>query len=87
MAFGKDPRVCKGKKLAIKIITSFLTTLYLELDQWLNVDISAGRKCSPFHSVNHRLYYFNRRYLIADVQYFLDKISRKSTLQRFECYL
>ncbi len=87
MAFGKGPRVCKGKELAIKIITSFLTNLYFELDQWPNVDISAGRKCSPFHSVNHRLYYFNRRCWIADVQYFIDKISRKSTLQRFECYL
>jgi hypothetical protein len=87
MAFGKGPRVCKGKELAIKIITSFLTNLYLELGQWPNVDISAGRKCSPFHSVNHRLYYFNRRCWIADVQYFLDKIYRKSTLQRFECQL
>ncbi|CAF4913810.1 unnamed protein product [Rotaria sp. Silwood1] len=44
MAFGRGPRICKGKELAIRIITTFLATLYTELDQWPNVELSAGRK-------------------------------------------
>ncbi len=87
MAFGKGQRVCKGKELAIKIITTILTTFYSELDNWCDVEISAGRKYNAFQSKNHRMYYFNCRCWIADIQYFVDKIFRRFTLQRFRCQL
>jgi hypothetical protein len=87
MAFGRGPRICKGKELAIKIITAFLTTFYTELNGWPNVELSAGRKYTAFSSFNHRLYYLSRRCWIADVHYYLDKLFRRSALQRFQCQL
>jgi len=87
MAFGKGPRICKGKELAIRIINSFLSTIYLELDRCPNIDISSGRKCTPFRSIDDRLYYFNRRCWIADVQYLSDKICQRYNLERFSCHL
>lgn len=87
MAFGKGSRICKGKELAIQIITAFLTTLYNELHQWPDVEISAGRKYAPFSSSHDRFYNVARRCLIADVHYNVDKLFGRLDLQRFQCKL
>ncbi|CAF4143572.1 unnamed protein product [Rotaria magnacalcarata] len=87
MAFGRGQRICKGKELAIKTITSFLTTVYKELHQWPDVEISAGRKYTAFNSFDHRLYYWYRRWLIANVHYHCDKLFRRSELHRFQCHI
>ncbi|CAF1129223.1 unnamed protein product [Rotaria sp. Silwood1] len=87
MAFGRGPRICKGKELAIRIITTFLATLYTELDQWPNVELSAGRKYAAFDSIDHRVYYWHRRCFVANVHYNIDKIFGKTDLQRFRCEL
>ena len=85
MAFGKGPRICKGKELAIKIITEFLTTFYTELNQWPHIEISAGRKYAAFDSPEYRLYRWNRRSWIAKVLYRLDIFLNKTDLERFQC--
>ena len=83
MAFGKGQRICKGKELALRIITSVLTTFYHELSRWPDVEISTGRKYSAFESFQNRLYYWYRRCWIADVLYYFDRQFGKNNLERF----
>ena len=85
MAFGRGPRACKGKELAIKVITMFLSTLFDELNEWPIIEISSGRKCTPFRSRDERLFHFNQRCWIADVQYIVDQFFQRSELERFRC--
>ncbi|CAF3116536.1 unnamed protein product [Rotaria socialis] len=83
MAFGKGQRVCKGKELAINVITSFLTTLYTELNQWPDVEITAGRKYKAFKTFDDRLYLWYRRWLTANVLYHFDNFFRRPAVHRF----
>lgn len=84
MAFGKGQRVCKGKELSIKMISSFLRTIYDELGQWPIIEITAGRKFTAFYSFDLRLYRWYRRWMIANVHYHCDKLLRRPDLYRFQ---
>lgn len=84
LAFGRGPRSCKGRDVAIVLIHNMLTTMSQELGCWPKIGVSAGRKFRPFKTETERIALFNERIQIGKTMVSIDSFLGRQKGERFE---